>query len=429
MKMGKAAAWILSFLLFLGPVAGCSNSSDTAAGKPEPVELEFWTINLKKNFSDYIEGSIKAYEKDHPGVKIKWVDVPGADVTKKLLTALSSNNVPDVVNETTLGLSVLQGYNALEPVSDLVGKEKLDLYIDGLVKSVTNRDGKVMAIPWYHAGPPIGLINTELYKKAGLDPDKPSKTWDELFSNGKQIHQKLPNVYGSNDLPVFEAFITEGLPILSNDRKKAVFNSPQHVAFVEKFVQAYKDGAIAPGALVKDDRQLQQTIDNQLTAHVGLAGSFQLNNIEKNAPNVLPKLKVVPPVTKTGKVAIKDFQLFVIPKKSKHPKEAADFALYMTSPQKQLEFCKLVPIFPSTKDTLKDPFFTDFEVKTVKDQARKVMVEYAPNLTLAYMGIPNEDELRQYYLEQIRAAMLGQKSVKDALDAAVKHWNEALAKQ
>jgi putative chitobiose transport system substrate-binding protein len=94
-----------------------------------------------------------------------------------------------------------------------------------------------------------------------------------------------------------------------------------------------------------------------------------------------------------------------------------------------LEFCKLVPIFPSTKETLKDPFFTNFEVKTIKDQARKVMVEYAPNLTLAYMGVPNEDELREYYLEQIRAAMLGQKSVKDALDAAVQHWNEALAKQ
>lgn len=429
MKLGKAAAWLLSFLLLLGTVSGCSVSSDTAAGNKQPVELEFWTINLKKNFSDYIEGSIRAYEKDHPGVKIKWVDVPGADVTQKLITALTSNNVPDLVNETTDGLSVLQGYNALEPISDLVGKEKLNPYIDGLIKSVTDRNGKVMAIPWYYAGPPIGLINTELYKKAGLDPNKPAKTWDQLLAYGKQIHQKLPNVYGSNDLPVFEAFVTEGLPILSNDRKKAVFNSPQHVAFVEQFVRAYKDGAIAPGALVKDDRQLQQTIDNQLTAQVGLEGSFQLNNIEKNAPNVLPKLKVVPPITKTGKVAVKDLQLFVIPKKSKHQKEAADFALYLTSPQKQLEFCKLVPIFPSTKDTLKDPFFTNIEVKTIKDQARKVMVEYASNLTLDYMGIPNEDELRQFYLEQIRAAMLGQKSAKDALDTAVNHWNEALAKQ
>lgn len=428
MRTGKVAAWMLILLLCLGTVAGCSNSA-APAGKSGTVELEFWTINLKKNFSGYIESSIQEYEKAHPGVKIKWVDVPGADVTEKLFTALSSGKAPDVVNETTDGISMLQGYNALEPISDLVGKEKLTPYIDGLVKSVTNRDGKVMAIPWYHAGPPIGLINTELYKKAGLDPDKPAKTWDELFAYGKQIHQKLPNVYGSNDLPVFEAMVTEGLPILSPDGKRAVFNSPEHVAFVEKFVRAYKDGAIAPGAIVKDDRQLQQTIDNQLTAQVGLAGSFQLNNYEKNAPGVIPKLKVVPPVTKTGKVAVKDIQLFVIPKKSEHPKEAADFALFMTSAKKQLEFCKMVPIFPSTKATLQDPFFTDFEVKTIQDQARKMMVQYAPNMTLSYSGVPKGEELREFYLEQIRAAMLGKKSVKDALDAAVRHWNEALAKQ
>jgi len=43
-----------------------------------------------------------------------------------------------------------------------------------------------------------------------------------------------------------------------------VFNSPEHAAFVEKFVQAYKTGAIAPGAVGKDDRQLQQTLDNEL---------------------------------------------------------------------------------------------------------------------------------------------------------------------
>jgi putative chitobiose transport system substrate-binding protein len=423
----RVLALILCVLLLMLPVIGCSKDS-ADSNKNGTIELEFWTINLKKNFSDYIQGSIDAYEKEHPGVKIKWVDVPGADVTKKLLTALSSGDVPDVVNETSMGLSVLQNYQAVYPMSDLVGKEKLDPYIDGLLQSVTI-DGKVMAIPWYHGGPPIGLINTEMYQKAGLDPNKPAKNWDELFAYGKQIHAKLPNVYGSNDIPTLETLISEGLPILSEDRKTAVFNSPEHVAFVEKFVQAYKDGAIAPGAVVKDDRQLQQTIDNQLTAHSGWGQAAQLNNIEKNAPSVIPKLKVVPPVTgKAGKVAVKDIQLFLVPKKSKHPKEAADFALYMTSAQKQLEFCKLVPIFPSTEETLKDPFFTNAEGNTIKDQARKVMVEAAPQLVVNILGIEKEEELKEFYLEEIRAALLGKKSVKAALDAAAKHWNEALAK-
>ncbi|MBA4494691.1 ABC transporter substrate-binding protein [Paenactinomyces guangxiensis] len=425
MKRVRVWAVILSTLLLVSMVVGCTEPS---AKKNGPIELEFWTINLKKNFSDYIQGTIDAYEKEHPGIKIKWVDVPGADVTKKLTTALTSGDVPDVVNETNLGLSVLQNYNAVQPISDIVGKEKLDPYMDGLLESVTI-DGKVMAIPWYYAGPPIGLINTELYQKAGLDPNKPTKTWDELFANGKQIHAKLPKVYGSNDIATLQTFITEGLPILSEDRKTAVFNSPEHVAFVEKFVQAYKDGAIAPGAVVKDDRQYQQTIDNQLAAHSGNAQAATLNNIEKNAPSVIPKLKVVPPVTgKAGKLAVKDTQLFLVPKGSKHPKEAADFALYITSPQKQLEFCKLVPIFPSTEETLKDPFFTKVEGNTIKDQARKVMVEAAPNLTVNILGIEKEQELKEFYEEEIRAAMLGKKSAKEALDTAVKHWNQSLAK-
>ena len=57
-------------------------------------------------------------------------------------------------------------------------------------------------------------------------------------------------------------------------------------------------------------------------------------------------------------------QTFAVPAKSKHPKEAADFAFYVTNAANQLAFCKLVAIFPTTKKTLDDPFFTNIEVKT-----------------------------------------------------------------
>lgn len=429
--------WSVSLVLVaaLIALAGCGSGASGSEGKTgeggaaQQVELEFWTINLKKNFESYITGLIDEYQKSHPNVKINWVDVPGAEVDKKLITALSSDNVPDVVNETTQGLSVLQGYNAIYPLSDLVDKNAFQPYIKGLMDSVT-RDGKVMALPWYNGGPPVQFVNAELYEKAGLDPNKPAKTYDELFAYGKQIHAKLPEVYGSNDLPTIEVMISEGLPIVSPDRKKAVFNSPDHVALVQKFIQAYKDGAIAPGAIVKDDRQLQQTIENEQTAHSGQAFSTGINTWEKNAPNVIPKLRVYPAVVgKANKLAIKDFQLFIVPKKSKHPKEAADFALFVTSPQKQLEFCKIVNIFPSTEETLKDPFFTDIKGDTLKDQARKVMVASADKLTLGSFGFDKELEMVDNYMENIRAAFLGQKTVQQALDDAVNFWNSMLAKQ
>jgi putative chitobiose transport system substrate-binding protein len=425
-KCFKIMSSVICATVLTSVAAGCgtSTAANGSGSADKQITLEFWTINLKKNFSDYINGLIHDYEKMHPNVKIDWVDVPGADVDQKLITALASGDVPDVVNETSTGLGVIPS-DAVYPISDLVDQSKLSVYVPGLLKGVTE-DGKVMAIPWYNGGPPIGVINTDLYKQAGLDPNKPPKTWEELLNNGKQIHAKLPRIYGSNDLPTVDVLADEGIPILSSDKKSAKFNTPKAASLVEKFVQGYKDGAVAPGAITKDTRQYPQTVDNGLVAQAGLVGAFNLVNWEKNSPQIIPKLKVIPAVTGTGKLAINDMQLFLIPKKSKHPKEAADFALFVTNPTNQLKFCKLVPIFPSTTETLKDPFFTDIKVKSIEDAARKIMVQEAPNMIMDNFGKKAED-LLNHYNDEIVAAVMQKKSAQQALSDAVTYWNSVLS--
>src|SRR3954465_3192751 len=84
-------ALFVVLVLLLGALAGCGIPKNDAANPKKsdgPITLEFWTINLKKDFSDYIQGLIQSYEKAHPNVKIKWVDVPGQEVERKLLAAL-----------------------------------------------------------------------------------------------------------------------------------------------------------------------------------------------------------------------------------------------------------------------------------------------------------------------------------------------------
>ncbi|WP_257348950.1 ABC transporter substrate-binding protein [Pseudalkalibacillus decolorationis] len=428
MNRKKVVGLLMIFLLSFIPLLACAPDKESTTEKDGTIELEFWTINLKKNFGDYIQGIVDEYEKENPNVKINWVDVPGADVTKKFITALKSEEVPDVVNLASTDISLIRSYNVLNPIDKLVDEKELDPYIDGLVEGLTFNEN-VLGIPWYHGGPPVGMLNTEIYEKAGLDPDSPPQTWDEYMEMGKQIHEKLPDVYGGNDIPTMEVLIGQGLPILNEDRTKAVFNSKEHVDFVEMFVKGYKNGAIASGAVTEDDRQLQQTFENGQQAHTGQKVASGLVSIEKNAPSVIPKLKVFKPVTGSeGKVALGGIQTFVVPKKSEHPEEAAKFALYVTNAKNQLEFTKLVAIFPSTEETLKDPFFTDFEVKNIHDEARKIMVEISPKLTINTLGIEKEEELKEVYLEQIRAALLGEKSTQEALDTAVEHWNEALSK-
>src|SRR5690242_19860615 len=87
-------------LMSSGCVAGTSGSTSGGQADDQPFEgeVEFWTINLKKNFGAYIDGLIAQYQKEHPKVTVKWVDVPGQDIATKLLAAVASGDVPDAVN-------------------------------------------------------------------------------------------------------------------------------------------------------------------------------------------------------------------------------------------------------------------------------------------------------------------------------------------
>jgi len=415
---------VITFLLIL--LIGCSNSESTA--QEDEVTLEFWTINLKSSYGDYIEGLISEYEEDNPNIKIDWVDVPGDDIEQKLISVMAGDEVPDVVNLSNYQvLSVHEGN--LYPITELVDEEELDAYFPNMVESLTF-DGETKAFPWYHGGPPIGLLNTEIYEKAGLDPEQPPETWDELLENGQVIHDSVPEVYGSNDFPSLEILMTADIEILSDDGKEAAFNTPEAVNFIEKFIDAYNSGSIAPGVAAATEganatnvTTYQQTFSNGLIGHNGRNGSTHLNVYEDTAPEVFDNLKVFPAVTDNGELARTNMFSFAVPQQSEHPEKAGDFALFFTNAENQLEFSKVAPVFPSTKESLEDPYFTENEGDTIYDEARRIQIETMDQLTINNVI----QDLRNQYRREISAVMLGEKSVEQALSDAEEYWNEELS--
>ena len=53
---------------------------------------------LQPDFTDYFNQLITDYEAQNPDVKVRWVDVPWADMQSKILTAVTAGTAPDVVN-------------------------------------------------------------------------------------------------------------------------------------------------------------------------------------------------------------------------------------------------------------------------------------------------------------------------------------------
>ena len=67
--------------LLLAALGGCSRG-------PDPNELQFWTIQLSPKFDPLIRSMLKEWEQRHPGISVRWTDLPFGSVERKLLAAV-----------------------------------------------------------------------------------------------------------------------------------------------------------------------------------------------------------------------------------------------------------------------------------------------------------------------------------------------------
>nr|WP_269800123.1 extracellular solute-binding protein [Bifidobacterium longum] len=200
-------------------VAACG--SGTAGDDGGKKEISFQTWNLKNDkYTPYFEALIKAYEKDHPDVTVKWLDAPSDGYEDKLSSQAAAGELPDIVDG---GNSILYGLakaGALLDVSKQAPDAEKDYY-EGAWKSVTMQGNGVekgaYGLPWYVNDGPT-YWNTELMQKCGLDPNKIPTTWDEYFAAGDTIVQNCKDVYLGTTMGYnTEDLMTAGVKSFMND--------------------------------------------------------------------------------------------------------------------------------------------------------------------------------------------------------------------
>ena len=114
--------------------------------------IEFWTVDLSPTFNDYINGMIAEFEAKNPGVRIDWQDVPFSAIQQRLLTAYAGRMAPDVVNLNQEMVSVVGDRGALVDLKQYISEDELAQYSPGLIEAYTNRQGQLLALPWYSSG-------------------------------------------------------------------------------------------------------------------------------------------------------------------------------------------------------------------------------------------------------------------------------------
>ncbi|TDQ03648.1 MULTISPECIES: ABC transporter substrate-binding protein [unclassified Leifsonia] len=176
-----------------GLLAGCSSSGgDSGDGKVHITVASLIPGSDKAAFTAF-DDRVKEFEKANPNIDIKSEEYQWTGPT--FATQLAGGTLPDVFNVPfTDSQSLLQAGQ----LADITAEVKKLPYADKFnekVLAVAKSGDKIYGIPY---GPyAMGLsYNREIFQKAGLDPDKPPTTWDEVRSAAKTISEKVPGVAG-----------------------------------------------------------------------------------------------------------------------------------------------------------------------------------------------------------------------------------------
>ncbi|WP_432719426.1 sugar ABC transporter substrate-binding protein [Jeongeupia wiesaeckerbachi] len=392
------------------------------------TELEFWTFNLAPKFNGYFEQAVTKFNAANPGLQAKWVDMNWDQIQPKLIASIAAGNPPALVNFNVPWVHEYAQQGNILPLDQYLGADK-NTYLAAALKDVTV-NGKVYAFPWYNS---VSIIayNKDIFAKAGVK--SAPKNFDELVSEAKLIKAKTGVAAFAPKMDNFTGwFYYAGLPMVENG--KAVFNSPKHVAFVQKFADLYKAGAL-PKDVFKMAFEQEIAAYNSGKIAMMTTAPQALKRTETDAKAIYDKTGVAAFPTDAGKMAFGAWMLdFVIPKGTKDPAASAKLGKFLTSDEQQVTFSKATETtFPSTKKANLDPYFqAGAKSADVVDQARAVAaksMENARTLTIAPGVLPDEAAMNKKLQDEVQSAIEGRKSVKAALDEVVAAWNEKLGKK
>lgn len=160
----------------------------------DQVELNLWTIDRPDQYH-YIMAA--EYMAANPDVKINLRTVQFPDMVNDLARAIATGDAPDItyIDNPEVALFASRGLLLdLTPhieASDIVNAE--DIY-PGPLASITY-EGGIYGLP--RGANTIALYyNADMYRAAGLDPDAPPRTWDELYDAAKILTKPDENIYG-----------------------------------------------------------------------------------------------------------------------------------------------------------------------------------------------------------------------------------------
>jgi ABC-type glycerol-3-phosphate transport system substrate-binding protein len=402
--------------LTAGFVGGTANAAD------KKITVVTWNIPYYK---DGFQKWVDAFKKVHPDFDVERIDMKGTELPAWYQTQVVAGTPPDILD---LQGGIWLEYASQGGLTDLTPYLKRDKeYTERFYPEVLDNwkyEGKNYGAPMY-ISKTLLFLNRKMMKEAGIEKDPTS--FDEMMADAEKMTG--PGKSGfmtlNFDWLYWPLFKMNGIDFVTPDLKKAAFNTPKMVALVKRMADLTKKGVIDKiswtGRWVEPNGAFAAGTVGMLHAHAPAYLWF------KSKADWVNK-DTVGAINLPGDWSTPNSHAFVMSAGSKHPDEAWDFMKIATSGDGAITFGEATNSLMG--DKIADAELMKYFEKNIPAvvPALKTQLENFDKLT-GNWPFAKDAQIKEAFYPELQAALLGQKSAEDALNAAEQKVNRILQSQ
>ncbi len=157
----------------------------------EPVTIDWWHAHGGR-LGEKVNAIAEDYNNSQSDYKVVATYKGNyADTMTAGIAAFRSKNPPHILQVFEVGTaSMMAAKGAIKPVYEVMAESGLpfdpNAYLSTVAGYYTTNDGKMLSMP-FNSSTPVLYYNKDAFKKAGLDPNKPPKTWPEVAEYAKKL--------------------------------------------------------------------------------------------------------------------------------------------------------------------------------------------------------------------------------------------------
>ena len=224
--------------------AGLMLGVSTLVVNPAAAQTEltmYYPIAVGGPLTEVVDGIVADFEAANPDVTVNAIYAGNYDDTRiRALSALNSGEPAQLAVMFSIDAYDLIEQDLIVPFEEIVqgaeGEAWLDSFYPALMANGTI-EGQTWGIP-FQRSTIVAYYNKDMFREAGLDPEAPPTTWDELVEMGQALttDDRWGLMIPSTGYPywMFQALaIQNGIELMSGDGLTTYFDDPKVVETLE----------------------------------------------------------------------------------------------------------------------------------------------------------------------------------------------------